>query len=62
MTKTLSYVTELEYLIRDVLLPVYDKYYRDRGELPPYTCINQSLLKQIKKPKPVHKLLQPVPQ
>lgn len=37
MTLNRSYVRELEYVIQTVLLPVYDKYYRDKGELPPYT-------------------------
>ena len=59
MTKTLSYTAELEHLISHVLLPVYDKYYRERGQLPPYTCINPNLLKQIKKPKAVARLFQP---
>lgn len=59
MSKKLSYTAELEHLIQQVLLPVYDKYYRDKGQLPPYTQINQDLLKQIKKPKAVARLFQP---
>lgn len=54
-----SYVQELEYLIINTLLPVFDDYYRQRGELPPYTSINPDLLKQIKKRKSVPRLFMP---
>lgn len=54
-----SYVAELELLITDVLLPVFDKYYRQKGELPHYTDINPDLLKQISKHKKVPALFQP---
>lgn len=59
MTTTLSYTAELEYLIINTLVPVYNLYYRDRGEIPPYTNINQSLLDQITKTKAVPRLFQP---
>lgn len=54
-----SYVAELEYLITDLLLPIFDKYYRERGVLPEYTSINPQLLKQIKKRKTVAALFKP---
>ena len=54
-----SYTAELEYLITSLLLPVFDKYYRERGILPEYTKINPQLLKQIKKPKVVPALFKP---
>lgn len=50
MTLNRSYVRELEYAIREILLPVYDKYYRDKGELPPYTQFPKGLLKDVAKP------------
>lgn len=54
-----SYVAELELLILDTLLPVFDNYYRERGELPPYTQINSGLLKQLKVRKQVPALFKP---
>lgn len=59
MTLSRSYVSELELLITDTLLPVYDAYYRERGELPKYIGINPDLLKQVKKRKVVPALLMP---
>ena len=50
MTLNRSYVRELEYVIQTVLLPVYDKYYREKGELPPYTQFPKGLLKEVVKP------------
>lgn len=47
MPATLSYTRELEHLIQDILLPVFDRYYRERGLVPEYTKINPLLLKQI---------------
>lgn len=59
MTLSRSYVAELELLILDTLLPVFDKYYREHGELPPYTRINKDLLKQLKRRKQVPALFKP---
>jgi hypothetical protein len=59
MLASQSYVAELEHLITDLLLPVFDKYYRERGLLPEYTRINPQLLKQIKKRKVVPALFKP---
>lgn len=56
---THSYVAELELLITDTLLPIFDLYYRDKGLLPPYTKINPELLKCVKQRKRVPRLLQP---
>jgi hypothetical protein len=57
--QTLSYTRELEYVIRDILLPVYDKHYRDRGELPPYTQFPPGILKDVCKPPRVCALFKP---
>ena len=59
MTLNRSYVAELEYLITDILLPIFDKYYREKGRLPEYTSINQDLLKQVRRRKQVPALFQP---
>jgi hypothetical protein len=59
MQKTHTYTRELEYLIQSVLLPVYDAYYRERGELPPYTSFPKGILKEVMKPRPLPKLFQP---
>jgi hypothetical protein len=59
MISTKSYTTELEYLIRDILLPVYDRYYREQGRVPEYTKINPHLLRQIVRGRQVPRLLQP---
>lgn len=50
MQTTYSYTTELEHLIKDVLLPVFDKYYREKGIVPEYTKIHPEILKQIQRP------------
>ena len=60
MTLNRSYVAELECLITDTLLPVFDRYYREKGKLPEYTSINQDLLKQISRRKQVPALFQPM--
>lgn len=59
MTLNRSYTAELECLISDTLLPIFDAYYREKGKLPPYTSINQSLLKQIKQRRQVPALFKP---
>lgn len=59
MTLNQSYTRELEFLIVDVLLPVYDRYYREQGKLPEYTKINADLLRQVVKRKQTPKLFQP---
>jgi hypothetical protein len=57
--QTLSYTRQLEYVIKDILLPVYDKHYRSRGELPPYTQFPQGLLKTVCKPPRTCALFKP---
>ncbi len=59
MTLNRSYTAELELLITDILLPVFDKYYREKGKLPEYTKINPDLLKQIKQHRQVPALFKP---
>lgn len=52
-----SYVTELELLILDRLLPVYLKYNEERNVLNPLQGINKKLLDQIKANKNLPALL-----
>lgn len=59
MTLSRSYTAELEYLITDTLLPIFDAYYREKGILPQYTKINPDLLKQIKQRRQVPALFKP---
>lgn len=59
MTLNRSYVLELEYVMREILIPVYDKYYRDKGELPPYTQFPKGILKDITKPRKECALVKP---
>lgn len=54
---THSYVTELERLILDELLPVYDKYHAEKGIKPDYKSVHPDLLKEIKRKKIVPALL-----
>ncbi len=52
-----SYVTELELLILDVLLPVYNKYNKSKGILNGLSAINPRLLRQITKTQKLPALL-----
>jgi hypothetical protein len=52
-----SYVTELELLILDVLLPVYEKYNKSKGILNGLDGINPRLLSQIKSTQKLPALL-----
>lgn len=45
---TLTYTRELEVLILETLLPVYNRYYREKGIKKPNLDIHPELLKQIK--------------
>ena len=54
-----SYVTELELLILDVLLPVYEKYHATKGTKNPLKDINPRLLAQITRAKKLPALLRP---
>lgn len=54
-----TYTRELELLILDKLLPVYYKYYNEKGIKPAKLDINPDLLKQIKKKTILPALLRP---
>ena len=54
-----SYVTELELLILDVLLPAYEKYHANKGTKDPLKDINPRLLAQITRAKKLPALLRP---
>lgn len=53
MTLNHSYLRELEHLVIDTLLPVYEKYERSRGSVNPLADINPELLRQIKAKKQI---------
>lgn len=57
MTFSHSYVKELEFLILDVLLPVYEKHQTEAGIRDPLKSINPELLSQIKSKKRLPALL-----
>lgn len=52
-----SYVTELELLILDVLLPAYEKYNKSQGITNGLDKINSRLLGQIKSTQKLPALL-----
>lgn len=52
-----SYVSQLEYLILNTLLPVYEKYQKSHGIYNPLKDINPELLNKVKAKKPVAALL-----
>jgi hypothetical protein len=54
-----KYTAELEALILDVLLPVYEQHCRTRGIAMLRTEINPELLKQLRKKKTLPRLLMP---
>ncbi len=54
-----NYTAELEALILDVLLPVYEQHCKQRGIESLRSEINPELLKQLRKKKTVARLLQP---
>lgn len=56
-----NYTAELEALILDVLLPVYEQHCRQRGIGMLRTEINPELLKQLKKKKTIPRLFMPKP-
>ena len=56
MSSTFSYVSELESVIANKLLPVYEKYCQ-QNNIP--IDINSSLLKEIKRKKILPALLRP---
>jgi hypothetical protein len=52
-----NYVKELELLILDTLLPIYEKYYAAKGIKDSLKDINPDLLTQIKNKKKLPALL-----
>lgn len=52
-----NYTKELELLILDTLLPVYEKYQKSQGITDPLKCINPELLAQVKSKKRLPALL-----
>ena len=57
MNSSHTYVKELELLILDQLLPVYEKYQKAAGATNPLQGINPELIKQIKTKKQLPALL-----
>ena len=57
MTLPFSYTLELENLILDTLLPIYEKYQVANGVVNPLSGINPKLLKQVKAKKKLPRLL-----
>jgi hypothetical protein len=56
-----NYTAQLETLILDVLLPVYEQHCHQRGIPMLKTEINPELLKQLQKKKTVPRLFMPKP-
>lgn len=54
---THSYVMELERLILDELLPVYERYHKEKGIKPDYKSVHPDLLKEINRKKIIPALL-----
>jgi hypothetical protein len=54
-----TYTRELEVLILETLLPVYYKYYSEKGVKPSKLDINPDLLKQIRTKTVLPALLRP---
>lgn len=54
-----KYAAELELLVLDTLLPIYEKYYLNKGILDPLKDIHPKLLSQVKQKKPLAALLRP---
>jgi hypothetical protein len=59
MSNNTTYTAELEALILDVLLPVYEQHCRQRGIASLRSEINPELLKQLRKKKTIPRLFQP---
>jgi hypothetical protein len=57
MNSSHTYVKELELLILDQLLPVYEKYQKAAGSVNTLYGINPELIKQIKTKKQLPALL-----
>ena len=58
MQNELTYIQELETLILETLLPVYERYHKDRGSINYMREIDPKLLQKAKQKKTLAKLLQ----
>ena len=56
---THSYVTELERLILDELLPVYERWHHEQNLEISYRQVHPDLLREIKRKKILPRLFQP---
>ena len=56
---TRNYVLELEELILGELLPVYERYHREKGIKPRFGHIHPDLIRDIKTKKKLPALLRP---
>lgn len=56
---TRNYVLELEELILEELLPIYERYHREKGIKPSYKRIHPDLIRDIKQKKTLPALLKP---
>ena len=56
---THSYVTELERLILDELLPVYERWHQEQNLEISYRQVHPDLLREIKRNKTLPRLFQP---
>ena len=54
-----KYELELEHLILETLLPVYEKWQKSKGVVDVHVGINESILKKIKAKKNLPALLRP---
>ena len=58
---THSYVAELERLILDELLPIYEQYHKEHGMPLSYKNIHPDLLRDIKQKHKVPAVFKPIP-
>lgn len=56
---THSYVLELETLVLNELMPVYELYYKEKGLEVPYQKLPQDLVKEIQRKHKLPALLKP---
>lgn len=56
---THNYVAQLELLILDELLPIYERWHKERDLQVSYKNVHPDLLREIKRKKTVPKLFQP---
>ena len=56
---THNYVAELELLILEELLPVYERWHKEQGLAIGYKSVHPDLLREIKRKKTLPRLFQP---